>query len=570
MSAQHPVPQEYLPAGQAAPAPQKQTRPARPPVDPAYLVGKSGRQLVIMLDAIYTRNMNGVSVYFGQNKLGTRYCLFGNEFVFFEDTLFQDKLKHFAITYLHLTDLSQTAIKNVISILRAQPDYWAQEDQLAHNPYVRVVNLSYPNIFYHLTPSYYIQLSCQPLDNRQGNSGILHPSGAIWPQPPANHCFLCHDLNQIAGAANIRIPAILDLFHQIGIAEADRPLVLCWMVHSLVARDFYLLEFNSQEQRVHHIACEALKYIIDPSTHLLTKIPKKSMDLARLGLDDYLLALYADKRLSAEQQEALLELMTYNGIKVDGLKSKLDQAQCYIKRPVVLAADDTVIDDINLRARTLTFELDSNQASGQLPSSSNIDAARVELIRLAMVSSAAVYSEPQQAYQVEKQVLKLYPQHVNFVRLGVMLYSVLNPDQYQASSESNRSLIGQDYFLKHFTDWLQHNLFLEMDDHDIAYLIYAWAKDQTVVEQSYSESWSIKDWKQRLAFHAAAEQIELTDKSFRSIGEAFKASNRVLNKLGIRVESTGRGKRVSEWTITVPKKIGIAALVESNVQGHGI
>lgn len=529
-------------------APQQKIKPL--PIDPAFRAGKSGRQLEILLDEIYKQKSTVGGLRLGINKLGTRYAIFGFEFVFFEDPQFEDRIVSYAVTQLGMADLSSTAIKNLMKVLRGNDFYWAQDDERTHSPCVRVVNQGFPNIGYFFSPLQGVVMSLQNPEWRSGCVGVLAPTGAK--HAPYNARYFDNtEVADDARSGSMKVPNLVSIFDSIGIKNEHRPLLASWMIHSLVARDYYLLEIASQSESVSKNVCKAIKEIIDPCDPSLYKIPLKPMTIARHGLDHYLLNFYSDKALSEVQQEALLDLMTGDGIKVDGIKQRLDKAQCFVKRPVMLCANnsETVINHQKLRSRTINIKLDVSSDNPSNISTHQLDSARTELIRLAKVCSESIYNKHD---------------HNNSLGLPESIYS------QQANMDDISSLLvvlaksfGKDHneYLRCFNGWQVENLFLELDDNDAAFLIYLWAEDHLNKEHEFSESGSIKEWKERLSSYAESEGIVDWDtKSHRLIGEEFRSSNLVLNKLGIRVESAGRGSRLSNWTITLPTKISIESI----------
>lgn len=529
-NSQQPVPQQ----GHAQ-HPQQLNQPQQikpPPVDPAFRVGKSGRQLEILLNDIYKQRFIAGGLKLGINKLGIRYAIFGFEFVFFEDSQFEDNIVNYAVTQLGMKDLSSTTIKNLMKVLRGNDSYWIKDDEKVHNPCVRVVNQGFPNIIYFFSPLQYVVMSLQSLEWRSGYIGVLAPTGAKHATYDIRY-FNSTDLANRARSGSMKVPNLVSIFDSIGIKNEHRPLLVSWMIHSLVAREYYLFEIASKSESVSKNACKAIKEIIDPSEQSLYKIPLKPMTIARHGLDHYLLNFYSDKALSEVQQEALLDLMIGDGIKVDGIKQCLDKAQCFVKRPVILCANNsgTVINHQKLKSRTINIELYVNNDNFSKLSTHQFDAARTELIQLAMVCSESLYS-----------------QQANMDDISSLLVALAN----SCGDDHNE-------YLSRFNKWQQENMFLELDDNDTALLIYRWARDHLNKEHEFCESGPIKKWKDTLSSYAESEGIVDWDtKSHRLIGEEFRSSNLVLNKLGIRVESAGRGSRLSNWTITVPTKISIA------------
>ncbi|MDR9500072.1 MAG: hypothetical protein RI556_12920 [Hydrogenovibrio sp.] len=522
-------------------------QPPRPPVDPAYLKGKSGRQLEVILNAIYPQPQYAPPIRFEINKLGTKFCVFQNEVVFLEDKTFKDKLKAFAITQLGLTDLSDTAIKNVISVIKTSNLYWHVDDRFSNSPSVRVINLGYPHIYYALNPNHFIPLNMQSQFDRP-ISGLLTPPQAEWAPYTEPNLFAYHEIQNSIQQKRLNPVNTFALLEVLGIQKHHHYIVLTWLIYNLTANDFIALEICSENEKLREFASDALKRIIDPTKQTTHKIPKKTIDIANLGRVDYLVALETTEKLSKTQQEGIFDLMTGNGVVVDGLKPRPDKAQFQVKRPILISAPDTSITEPKLRERSLSIEMefDKHQSSSNYiitnSDANTINQARIEVLRLSIATGHIIHSNYERTFH---GILKKNEHLImdKLINLGMDL--CLLTSQYKNK------------FTEQFRKTSEENLFMEMDDSDTAYLIYVWAKDKENNEEEHSETHPIKDWKKILSKYAENEGISWDSIETRKIGADFKKAKPTLAKFGIILNSDIRSKRLSQWSITIPKKIDI-------------
>lgn len=510
-----------------------------PPINPAYKIGKSGEELKIILGSIY--HIFGSHVQLRINNLGTKYAILGYEFIVFDNKHFAEKLKKHAISTLGLFNISNKSIQNAITVLRESPQYWHRDPPFHNNPQLRVANYGYPSIYYFPNPQNPIHLV--PIDQQ----GAPYPIGLLTPQSstPFDHQHLLsalnyNSLNDFKLNPKHFTNNLVNLLELIGIPNSNKIMVISWLIYSLISEDFILLELINSKTQDHLFALHYLKALIDPSSENFQPIPKKSDEIYRIGLEHYLIGLNSNSRipLSVEQQSALLELSFNNGAKIDANQTKNSNAKLFVKRPIILTAMDTLITETKLRESTITIPIPSSDVNiGGTPSDHQINSARLEMLQIAVLNSHVLSDEN----FINNKYFE-YNRFENFqtyIHLGCEISHLLHRDN------------GKN-FIDEFEAWALEDIFVQMDENDIALVIYKWAEEH----KNSAHKHSIKNWIYELNHYAESEGIDIKGLSPRKIGADFKQAAPILKKLGIKIESAGRS-RMSEWTITVMDKVDL-------------
>ncbi len=322
--------------------------------------------------------------------------------------------------------------------------------------------------------------------------------------------------------------------------QNNKIMVISWLIYSLISENFILLELINSKTKDQQFALHYLKALIDPSYENFQTIPKKADDIYRIGLEHYLIGLNSNSRtpLSVEQQDALLELLFNNGAKIDANGTKNSNAKFFVKRPIILTAMDTLITESKLREKTITIPIPSSDGNiGGTPSDHQMNSACLEILQIAVLSSHVVSHED--------LTNNKYFKHNRFKNFETYIHLVCEISHLLLKDNGKN-------FIDEFEAWALEDIFIQMDENDIAYVIYKWAEEH----KNSTHKHSIKNWIYELNHYAETEDIHIKGLSPRKIGADFKQAAPVLEKLGIKIESAGRS-RMSEWTITVMDKVDL-------------
>lgn len=508
-----------------------------PPIIPAaYRKGKSGQQLEIIMKSLFSPNSE---LSFRKNNYGTPYAIYGIEHIFLESREFKDKLIAHVIKVLGLTELSDTAIKHAITLLKDDAKNWPKDKANVTNPNVRVINHGYPNIWYQNQPTEITSLSQYYFP--PSDISVLQPKQARWhgSTPLQNHLYINDMRCSFSQDPKTYIHNLQFLLQKTNLGN-NLLTHLSMLVHILISQEKLIFEITGSKNSNRETAFETVKELIDPVIDTFKPMPKKATDIIQYGLEEYLISFSTESNqsLSAEQHQTLIQLISNNGVKYDAIKSAKHSAMCSIKRPILLTSTDTKVNDVSLRERTFTSRLPRSENCIEF---SEIDPtlifnARSELLQVAKVIAPAVYdSATVPDYELNTTN---HPHLDSFIKIGCELAQIIYRDPR--------------IFLKEFENWASESSEFHFENNDTALVIYEWAKEHT----NTSLSLQIKDWKQELLPYAIDQGLDWEKVSFKKIGLEFQKAEDSLERIGICIDSAGR-KRVSNWTISVGERIDL-------------
>ena len=143
--------------------------PQPPHTPPAYRKGKSGEQVDIFLQhfwySVFTYGYTQLRI----TEMGTKYLYRHHEFAFFESDRFEDRLKAFA-HQVGMSDVTDTAVKSLKSILREDHRYWVWDQKDCGNGSVRIIHHD-STVYYLLDMNNFI---CLNLYKNQQNSNTTN------------------------------------------------------------------------------------------------------------------------------------------------------------------------------------------------------------------------------------------------------------------------------------------------------------------------------------------------------------------------------------------------------------
>lgn len=524
--------------------------PIKPPEAPrlpaAFNKGKSGQQLLTLLDAFSHPWQYSLDVYLGENEYGVKYCNINNKFLLIDSIEFKDQIIHLATTYLGFSELSNTALNNFITVLRTDESFWNKDAVNSSTPSIRITNQGSRNSFYALTPENFIPLSrsnfIQP-----STIGLLNPKQALWHFNSYPWDFFSdQNLNAMRQYPVDYNSSLSELLRQLQIPEQLALLMTATLIHSLISdSDHLLLEITGDSETHCSMVFSNLKKLIDPVLEISKPLPKRADDIKRYAFEEYLMSfeISDNKKLKQEQQEALLQLLKGTAT-ANALQKSKYSSKCTLKRPAIINSPDTAIDLVPLRKRTVSINLPKAPNLGFHVIEENLIAnVRLELLRLTQSISHVIFPDTTNCWQNYELELNDFHELNNLILIGCKLSQQLkgSPDR----------------FISEFTEWAIEDLFTQLDDNDTAYLFYLWAEEHK--EETLTQP--MKDWKSELDYYAELEQINLSSISERKLSADLKQAIPLLRKLGIDCESSGRSKRLSSWTITVDKEIGLGKAI---------
>lgn len=525
-----------------------------PEIPAAYRKGKAGQQLEILLNAIWRRNTPATAqLYLGINQFGTKYCYLNHVFYFFEAPELADHFLYLASQELHLRDIKKGVIDNLLTIMKTNQQIWIRDADTVTTPSIRVIDQGPNYIGYALQPGNIIPL-IHPHGGHQALwQGVMTPATARWHEGSFHYDFFTpQTLAAVRENASHYLNNLLHVLMKMGICDKHQSLLLATLVHTLIAQKHLLIEITGENESHCSMVFKTIKTLIDPMVECSKTIPKRSEDIKREALQEYLITFesHNDNALKDEQQSAFIELLNGTAV-VEAVPRAAYATKCRVKRPIMLKAPESIVDMPNLRKRTVSLHLPrtgSFFANAEL-ANFTLDNARLELLRLTQVVSHVIYPsfcQPHSPYKVE---VNAFDEMEDLIRIGCEISQLLHGSPAQ--------------FISDFTAWAIEDAFMQLDNNDGAYLVYLWAKDHTGTQPTQP----LKDWLNELTYYADSEAIDLNDISPRKLGADLKQATTLLKKLGIHCESHGRSQRLSSWTITVEENIGLdsAIIVRPNM-----
>ena len=517
-----------------------QNIPKLPTILAAYRKGKSGEQVDIFVNhfwyAVYTFGYAQLR----KTEMGTKYLYRYPEFAFFESDIFDDRLR--AVAYqAGISDLTDTSIKSLKSILRAEDRFWVTDEKNCGNGSVRIIH--------HDSATYYLldkgRFIC--LNLLAGS----HTAPIAFLYSSKSRKIDLADENRIVDRVYIGLlPEKQDKLHDtynllrlIGIPNEQQSLIVAWLVHIYLAKEPIVLQIVEDQNSLGNEIAYILKELIDPSAEECIPLPKKAKEIVECGFDEYLLhfSVPSNQKLSQEQQEALLNMTTKKGAKANAIKARKKVAECFVKRAVILSTQSNVINSPLLQSRTLTIELDVSPTS--LPITKNYyfntNQIRNELLECAIFISTYKLNS---ADVTKLSVTTSSPSFLEYLTIGQHIENLVDK--------------GYGKFMKEFSKHMELDMFAQFnsdEDEELGFLLLQWAKENC----GATKTQSIGHWQTTLERVAADNNSSIDEISPRKIGATFKKLKPVLKKLGIRLERVRDSSRFCEWTVAVQDTVGL-------------
>ena len=148
------------------------------------------------------------------------------------------------------------------------------------------------------------------------------------------------------------------LWKYVNVAEADRPLVLAWILATFVPGGPYpLLALQGEQGTAKSSAARFLKRLTDPSKAPLRSIPSNELELANAARHSRVLVFDNLSRLSDDMCDALCRLSTGGGITRRKLYTDTDEVVLEIQCPVIMTSITDLITRPDLADRTYHVHL---------------------------------------------------------------------------------------------------------------------------------------------------------------------------------------------------------------------
>jgi hypothetical protein len=163
-----------------------------------------------------------------------------------------------------------------------------------------------------------------------------------------------------SAALPIPVPGgdLAPLWRVLNIEEADRPLVVAWLLENLRPETPKpVLELGGEQGSGKSDTQERLRGLFDPSAVPLRAAPKNTEDLYVAAANSWAVSLNNLSHLTAAQQDALCTLSTGGGFGSRTLYTNGEETVLEAKRPVLLNGIGTLATAQDLVDRTLRFEL---------------------------------------------------------------------------------------------------------------------------------------------------------------------------------------------------------------------
>lgn len=343
--------------------------------------------------------------------------------------------------------------------------------------------------------------------------------------------------------AESKLCATEQFLKTIGILNEHLSLIRAWLVHVYLAKEPIVLQIVD-DQGIHgKEAANRLKDLIDPSAEECIPMPKKAKDIVECGFDEYLLhfSVVSNQNLSQEQQETLLTMTTNKGAKANAINSRKKEAECHVKRAVILSTQSNVISLPLLQARTLTIELNPTEKSSSLTLLAlwHTDLVRRELLECAIFIATKRFNS---SHQTNLSVTTSSPSFKEYLTFGQHLENLLDG--------------GSGSFISQFSRHMELDMLSRLnndEDEEIGFLLLQWAKDNC----GKTKTQPIGHWQTTLERVAADNSASIVDMSPRKIGATFKKLKPTFKQLGITLEPVKDCSRFCEWTVTVRKTVGL-------------
>lgn len=218
------------------------------------------------------------------------------------------------------------------------------------------------------------------------------------------------------------------------ILEADRPLLLSWMLEAWRPdTPFPPLEFQSEQGCGKSTSQKAIKNLVDPSKNPLRVEPKSSEDMLVGAVNGWLLSYNNISHLSPARQDLICSMSTGGGYATRKFYSNSEEVSFDITRPVIMNGISTLSTAPDLVDRTLCLELpkiDKYIREGALWASYDKDKTSIFTGLLDLFAKALV--------EIDGVEITNPPRMVDFAWLGSAVFKALRLDdglfkeQYEA------------------------------------------------------------------------------------------------------------------------------------------
>lgn len=470
------------------------------------------------------------------NILGTRYITYENEIIFFDSEEYKEQVYAFANDALGI-ELSDSAYKKALMILKGRKQLWTEDSENPGLLHIRIFNNGSDEIVYQNDQTSQISLSISYISSITNQpSRVLFPYEVLKPisLKPAPLPLNIYDPKALQALRDGSKGSCENLYNQLKLScfrKEQYNLIITWMVYSLISKEYSLLELIGSESSGISQTQERLKSIIDPSWEPLRQPPKKTQDLIEASLEHYLLSFDRVDSITPQLQLEIEKILSSRGLRANLSTKRNVKNEWFIRRPIIINAAFPVATELGILKSSLSIFITKHPQDNQPILDEHINLARIELLRLAILSYRDLQTK---GMQTLTDIGSTIPNKLtNFVETGIVIEKILGQEKGA--------------FIRSLESTLKEKQLFEARKMATASLIYEWAKLNPNTEKEQS----IKDWKITLSELDKESQSEFSNFTERKIGSEFATASDILAPLGIYCEPVRKSTH-RIWKISTP------------------
>jgi len=335
---------------------------------------------------------------------------------------------------------------------------------------------------------------------------------------------------------------IEELWQFANIQEADRPLVLTWMLEAFRPdTPFPVLALNGLQGACKSSTHSRIRQLIDPNKVNLRAPPKATEDIYISAGVNWVSSFENISHLSAQQQDALCTLATGGGFAARTLYTNAEETIIEVKRPVIINSITVVVTAQDLTDRVINVELkqidyreESEINAAWEDSKPRIFGALLDLLVKTLAG-------------LPKVKLTRPPRMADFTRLGeaMMRAQGHDPGTFDALFKANR----------------QESVARAMESSPVAVAV------REMVDAHKGQSAIVFHGTMKKLLDALAGHRHDSDgwpRSPRGLGDALKRQSPALAALGINIETSNQVQRIGSdrgLSVTIRKAGNIGNIV---------
>lgn len=490
---------------------------------------KSDQLLDSLVNYLIYPEMNGSRIFLRRNILGTKYVIKDDEIIFFGEDKLIERLK--ADAYFQINEnMSDKVIKSALQIISGRQGIWLYDTEEDRITPIRTIPMCTSGFIYFFDIFYNVA---------NNNYYYYHfrtyiPKGMLDIQRPADHNFInAPIINDYKSSPGFDVLKALICNH-LNISEDNFIIVLTWLVQSIASNNYTLLELVGESKTGKSFTQSILRELVDPNVELMTKAPKKLLELEKQTMEGHVISYDDVEILRDEMQLFMADLMSVNGVKINYPIEKKDfSGDIFVRRPIILNSVVPVVTHERLQSKTITIELKVSEeisSDYKIRDVSLINYARLELLKLAK----AVY-DINTNHNIPRCT---YADLSDFSKIGLKLSQII----YSSTS----------IFSEQLSLLIKEQIIAKLEENHTGYLVFLWATNNPNADKDMS----VTNWIDQLEgfHHDRLGNWKITPKQF---GCDLKRAAPILRKFGINCRSLGKRGSFVRWTITTTEKIDL-------------